>query len=169
VLPGKPQDCRGHGDEPERRAVRALREVQAQLPVAQRELRDLARAIAPGLIAEAGLRAAVVAMAACRPLPVLVDLPGDRFGRDTENAAYFMISEALTNAVKHSNASTVLVHGAVASDRLLIAVVDDGDGGADPAGHGLTGIAERIAACGGRLTVESASGRGTRVGANLPA
>jgi hypothetical protein len=165
---GGAHDDGAHDDGPERRAVRALREVQAQLPVAQRELRDLARGFAPGLIAEAGLRAAVAPTAENSPLPVLVDLPGDRFDRDTENAAYFMISEAVTNAVKHANASTVLVHGVVVGGRLLISVVDDGDGGADPAGHGLTGIAERIAACGGRLTVDSPPGRGTRIGADLP-
>jgi signal transduction histidine kinase len=162
-------DGGAHTDGTDRQAEKALRTVQAQLPVARRELRDLARGYAPGVLAASGLRAAVVAMTETLPLPVRLDLPDGRFDRDTENAAYFMISEVLANAVRHADATKARVDGTVDGTRLLVSVADDGVGGAEPAGHGLAGIAERVGACGGRLTVDSAPGQGTRVIADLPA
>jgi hypothetical protein len=157
----------GH-DGPEPLATQALRTVREQLPVVQRELRNLARGRVPGELTESGLWAAVAAMAETLPLPVEVELPPGRFSRATEDTAYFMISEALANTVKHARASCAQVRGTLADGRLWLKVVDDGVGGADPGGSGLAGIAERVRASGGHLGVSSGAGRGTSITADLP-
>ncbi|MFN8150366.1 MAG: hypothetical protein U0R24_04465 [Solirubrobacterales bacterium] len=93
----------------------------------------------------------------------------ERVDPDLEAAAFFVASEALTNAAKHSGATQVAVSATRVDDNLVLAVTDDGVGGASPeAGSGLEGIGDRLAALGGRLTVESPPGGGTRVLAELP-
>ena len=142
---------------------------EAKLALA--ELRDLVRGLHPAVLDDLGLDAALSGIAARSPIPVrlLVDLP-HRPGRAVETAAYFLVSEALTNAAKHSGASTVdvLVEPS-GTGELRIVVSDDGCGGADPAGgSGLVGLAGRIGALDGTFAVHSPIGGPTVVTATLP-
>jgi len=101
-------------------------------------------------------------------LSVDVDVLTERLPRDVEASAYFIIAEALTNVVKHARATRATVTAAVADDRLTVEVSDDGVGGTDREGHGLTGIADRVDALGGQLTIRSAESQGTALVARLP-
>jgi PAS domain S-box-containing protein len=145
-------------------------EVGEELRLALAELRELARGIHPPTLSERGLRPAVEALASRCPLPVEVEeLPRDRFGPAVEAAAYFTISEALTNVAKYASAGYATVRGAVEHDALIVEVRDDGVGGADAAGgSGLTGLADRVRAQGGTLAVVSPAGAGTTVRAVIP-
>ena len=101
-------------------------------------------------------------------LPVAVDVPAERFPAETEASAYFIVAEALTNVMKHANAERAEVRASVEDGMLHVEVRDDGNGGADPNGHGLLGMTDRVTALGGRLRVESPAGGGTLVAATLP-
>jgi signal transduction histidine kinase len=101
-------------------------------------------------------------------LPVDVDIPAERFPAEIEASAYFIVAEALTNVVKHSRAGHAEVKASAADGVLHVQVRDDGIGGADPAGHGLVGLGDRVSALGGRLDIESPAGGGTIVAAALP-
>jgi signal transduction histidine kinase len=115
-----------------------------------------------------GLRAGVEAFTSRLDLPVDVSVVVDRLPGDVEASAYFIVAEALTNVVKHARASRAGVKAAVANGVLELEVRDDGVGGADPAGHGLTGISDRVDALNGLLRIESADGDGTVLSARLP-
>jgi signal transduction histidine kinase/CHASE3 domain sensor protein len=133
------------------------------------ELRELAHGILPAALSRGGVRAGVDAVVTRLDLPVHVDVPAERFPAEIEATAYFVIAEALTNVVKHSQAERAEVRASVHDRNLRIEVRDDGAGGADPDGHGLVGMADRATALGGRLEVQSpAGGGGTRVTATLP-
>jgi len=135
------------------------------------ELRALSRGIAPPVLADRGLAAALAAIAARSPVPVelAVDLPPERLAPVTENTAYFVVSEALANVAKHSGATTCRVEVVRAGDLLRVTVDDDGAGGAViAAGHGLAGLADRLFAVDGVLTVDSPRGGPTRLTAELP-
>jgi signal transduction histidine kinase len=101
-------------------------------------------------------------------LPVDVDVPRERLPADIEASAYFIVAEALTNVVKHAKASRASVRASIDDGVLTLEVRDDGVGGADPAGHGLLGVADRVDALGGRLKIEGADGSGTTLTARLP-
>jgi signal transduction histidine kinase len=101
-------------------------------------------------------------------LPVEVDVTSSRFASEIEANAYFVVAEALTNVVKHARATSARVTAAAAGETLRVEVSDDGAGGADPGGHGLTGISDRVAALGGSLRIDSPPGRGTVLRAELP-
>jgi signal transduction histidine kinase len=134
------------------------------------ELRDLARGIHPPILSEAGLRPALESLAERSTVPVRLDVrlatePPDAIAA----AAYFAISEALTNVVKHANASQAAVTAVGHDGVLSIEVSDDGDGGAErDDGTGLLGISDRVAAVGGTLRVHSPPGQGTRLEMELP-
>lgn len=115
-----------------------------------------------------GLRAGVEALVSGLDVPVTLDLPAERFSRVVEASAYFVVAEALTNVLKHSQAQQATVRASVDDGMLNIEVRDDGIGGANPAGNGLVGIDDRVSALGGRLWIESAAGGGTVVSARLP-
>jgi signal transduction histidine kinase len=135
------------------------------------DLRALSRGIAPPVLADRGLAAALAAVAARSPVPVdlAVDLPTERLAPVTENTAYFVVSEALANLAKHSDATTCRVAVSCTSDRLHVVVEDDGVGGAVLApGHGLAGLADRLQAVDGTFTVDSPRGGPTRLTAELP-
>jgi signal transduction histidine kinase len=87
---------------------------------------------------------------------------------EIEASAYFIVAEALTNVVKHAHAARAQVRAAVQDGLLHVEVRDDGIGGADPGGHGLVGINDRVTALGGQLRIEDAPGGGTVVAATLP-
>jgi signal transduction histidine kinase len=144
--------------------------VQRELAQALAELRDLARGIHPAVLTQDGLEAAVSSLGERSPLPVRVDFRLDgRLPQDVEATAYFVISEALTNAVKHAEATGVTVTGCLADGQMRIEISDDGQGGADGRwGSGLQGMADRLATLDGRLTVSSPASGGTRLIAALP-
>ncbi|MFD7414849.1 sensor histidine kinase [Kitasatospora purpeofusca] len=134
------------------------------------QLRGLVRGIHPQVLTDHGLAAAVAEVALRHPVPVEVDLdlPG-RLPGPVESTAYFTVTEALTNAAKHSGATTVTVHGRVTDGRLVLQVTDDGRGGADPAaGTGLQGLADRVAILRGRLMVTSPTGGPTGLRLEVP-
>jgi PAS domain S-box-containing protein len=132
------------------------------------ELRELAHGILPAALTRGGLRAGVDALVARLDLPVHVEVPADRFQAEVEASAYFIVAEALTNVVKHSHATRAEVRASVDDGYLRIDIRDDGSGGADPGGHGLVGMNDRVTALGGRLQIESPQRGGTRVTATLP-
>jgi signal transduction histidine kinase len=147
-----------------------LDEARASLSDALRELRELSQGIHPGILTERGLRAALeeLAYGARLPLELDVGLPV-RLPDRVEAAAYYVVSEALTNIAKHAEASAVRVRVKRTDGRAVVEVADDGIGGADGAqGTGLRGLADRVDALGGRLRVESPPGRGTVVHAEIP-
>jgi signal transduction histidine kinase len=153
-------------------AARAmLARAREQLASGLSELRDLARGIHPTVLTERGLEAALTALAQRAPLPVdlSVAVPG-RLDPTIEAAAYFLVSEALTNVSKHAKAHRVAVEIAATDDTVEVTIADDGAGGADTAkGSGLRGLADRVTAVGGRLDISSPPGQGTRLTARLPA
>jgi len=131
------------------------------LEIAERamvELRELAHGILPAVLTRGGLRAGVGAFVARLDLPVELDVTDERVHPDLEASAYFIVAEALNNVVKHAGATRATVRAAVAGGVLELEVRDDGVGGADPEGHGLLGIADRVAAHGGSLRIESEDG-----------
>jgi signal transduction histidine kinase len=133
------------------------------------ELRDLARGIHPAVLADRGLDAAISALAARSPVPVGVDVATGRLPGPVESAAYFVVAEALANAAKHARAAEIGVRISRHRDLLIVEVMDDGGGGADPArGSGLRGLEDRVAAVDGRLTVTSPPGGPTVIRAELP-
>jgi PAS domain S-box-containing protein len=136
---------------------------------AVRDLRDLAAGIHPAVLTDHGLAAALEDLTADATLPVDLDVSEDRHPADVEAAAYFVVSEALTNVAKHAQASAVSVAAAREDGRLIVTVADDGRGGADPlGGSGLHGLADRVGALGGTLRVDSPPGGGTTIEASLP-
>ena len=134
------------------------------------ELRDLARGIHPAVLTERGLVAAVLALVQRAPVPVELDADvAGRLDAGIEAAAYFVVSEALTNVAKYADARTVNVALRTANGTLLVTIADDGVGGADlDGGSGLRGLADRVQAVGGVIEVSSPPGEGTRLCARLP-
>ncbi len=136
---------------------------------AVRELRDLASGIHPAVLTDHGLAAALEDLTADATLPVELDVAEDRHPADVEAAAYFVVAEALANVAKHAQATAVTVAACREDGRLVVTVSDDGRGGADPlGGSGLHGLADRVAALGGSLSVDSPPGGGTTIVASLP-
>jgi signal transduction histidine kinase len=133
------------------------------------ELRELAHGILPSVLIRGGLRAGVEALTSRVSLPVTVDVCAERFPPAIEATAYFVVSEALTNAVKHSGADRAEVTARFERGALWVEVHDDGVGGARlDRGNGLVGLDDRLDALDGQLRVESPPGGGTLIGAVLP-
>ena len=144
-------------------------ETQAELRQAISEVRQLARGLMPPILTEAGFAAAVESLAERAPIPIIVALPDRRFPPSIETAAYYVVTEAVTNAERHAAASEVRIDGRVADGHLVVSITDDGRGGADPErGSGLRGLADRVEAAGGSLQVESRLDEGTHVRATFP-
>jgi signal transduction histidine kinase len=148
-----------------------LGQVAAGLTSALDELREYARGIHPAILAERGLVSALKTLARRSPVPVRLDArTAARLPERVEVAAYYVVSEALTNAAKYAGASAVCVDIEAADGMVRLSVSDDGVGGADPArGSGLPGLRDRLEAIGGILIVQSRPGEGTRLIAELPA
>jgi signal transduction histidine kinase len=155
-----------HGEAPDVRAV--LTEAIDHAQHATEELRELAHGILPATLSHVGLRAAVRQLVSRMPLPVENRVSGERFSATIEATAYFVIAEALTNIAKHSRAGYATVTGCVEHGTLRVEVRDDGIGGARPDGSGLLGMADRLAALGGQLRIESPAGGGTLIAAEFP-
>jgi signal transduction histidine kinase len=162
--------ARRHVD-PGSRTAELLDDAIAELTAGLSELRELARGIHPAVLTERGLDPALDALAARAPLPVTISAPlQDRLPPAVEAAAYFVVTEALTNVAKYASATAAEVRIERVDGHVVIDVADDGIGGANPAaGSGLTGLADRVAALGGRLEVQSPPGGGTVVRAEMPA
>jgi signal transduction histidine kinase len=135
-----------------------------------RDVREISRGIHPAILSERGLEPAVKALARRSPVPVdlTVRVPG-RLPDQVELGAYYIVSEALANVAKHANAEVVMVSVEAGRGGLSLSVRDDGTGGADPGGSGLTGLRERAEALGGTLRLTSPPGGGTSVDVRLPA
>ena len=135
------------------------------------ELRALSRGIAPPILTDRGLAAALNALAARGLIPInlAIDPELGRLPAIAENTAYFVVAEALANVAKHSRATTCAVAVGRVNGRLQVAIVDDGEGGAHVAkGHGLAGLTDRVRAAGGTLSVLSPTGGPTEIRAELP-
>ena len=147
-------------------------ELRAGLRAALDDLRALAHGIYPPLLADQGLVAALQAQAGRAPLPVAIEADGiGRYPREAEVAVYFCVLEALQNVAKYARASRATVAQACPDGHLEFTVTDDGDG-FDPAqatqGTGLQGMADRLAAVGGTLRIDSVPGTGTTISGALP-
>jgi signal transduction histidine kinase len=149
---------------------RLLDRSREELEEALNELRELARGIHPAVLSDRGLGAAVETLAHRAPLPVEVgELPAARLPEYVELAAYFVVSESLTNVAKYASATQATVAVTQRNGRLIVEVSDDGVGGADIGqGTGLRGLEDRLAAIDGRLDVDSEPGLGTTVRASIP-
>jgi signal transduction histidine kinase len=140
-----------------------------ELTHALEDLRELARGIHPAVLTDRGLGAAVDALVSRSPLPVEAEVERVELPPAVEAAAYYVVAEALTNVVKYAQASSAVVRIARENGVLAVIVGDNGVGGADPAsGSGLRGLADRVAALDGSLSVESPRGHGTAVRAEIP-
>jgi signal transduction histidine kinase len=141
-----------------------------ELRLALSELRDLARGIHPAVLSEQGLVVALESLALRSPVPTqLVECPARRLPSAIEIGVYYLVAEALTNTVKHAQASRATVSVSADATRVSVEVQDDGAGGASiEAGSGLRGLADRVASLDGRLTVHSPLGGGTTLTAELP-
>jgi signal transduction histidine kinase len=142
-----------------------------QLTAALDELREISRGIHPAILSEAGLGAALKTLARRSAVPIALDLDLDsRLEEPIEVASYYIASEALTNTVKHAQASFVELHVDCHDGALTLAIRDDGIGGADPGGgSGLIGLQDRVEALGGTISVTSPPGQGTLLRVVLPA
>jgi signal transduction histidine kinase len=144
-------------------------EARADARAALEDLRGLARGIHPPLLTDRGLGPAIEALAATTPVPV--DLRCELDARPSpgiEAAAYFVVAETLANAAKHAAPTHATIEVIRTNDRLCIEVRDDGRGGADPTGNGLTGLRQRVEAVDGSLTITSPPGGPTAVRAEIP-
>jgi signal transduction histidine kinase len=147
-----------------------LGRAQEQLTAALAELRDLVRGLNPRVLNDSGLVAAIEENAGRFPIPFTVDVHlAQRLPRTVEQAAYFLVTEAMANIAKHSRATVAGVAGRQRADLLVLQVTDDGVGGADPAGGtGLTGLADRLAVLGGRMRISSPPGGPTLLHVEIP-
>ncbi|MCU1589521.1 MAG: putative two-component system sensor kinase [Frankiales bacterium] len=150
-------------------AVRAtLEQGVGEIAAAIQELRELARGLPPSQLDE-GVGPALREIARRAPLRVEVEVGSERFPHELEAAAYFVGCEGLTNAVKYAGAQRIVLSAQREGDQFVVSVRDDGVGGATPGtGTGLSGLADRVAALGGTLRIDSAAGAGTTVTAELP-
>ncbi|MGK5683987.1 GAF domain-containing protein [Actinoplanes sp. URMC 104] len=161
-------DAAGRGED----VVALMREALVNAERATVELRDIVHGILPLALARGGLRAGIDSLVTAAAIPVDLDLalrPLQRLPGDVEVTAYFVVAEALTNVVKHADATRARVAVIGGADRLVVEVTDDGAGGADPrGGSGLTGLADRVDALNGTMTLTSPAGGGTTVRVSLP-
>jgi PAS domain S-box-containing protein len=134
------------------------------------DLREIAAGIHPAILSKHGLAAAIDALAARLPIPVRLDVPGQRLPPPIEASVYFFCSEALTNVVKHARATSAWVRVEIVADRYAVEVGDDGIGGAQPRSEssGLTGLRDRIGALNGSMHITSPAAGGTVLQASIP-
>jgi signal transduction histidine kinase len=150
--------------------VAQLDRLQTEIDSILDEVREISRGLHPPLLSNAGLAPAVRALARRSQMPVELDLRLDgRLAQPAEIAAYYVVSEALANAAKHSRATVVRIRVAALEDTLRVDISDDGIGGANfDGGSGLIGLVDRVEASGGRFSIESAPGAGTTIAIELP-
>jgi signal transduction histidine kinase len=150
-------------------SAQLLAEAEEELATAVRELRELARGIHPAILTDQGLAAAARTLATRSVVPVEVVANGRRFPPAVETAGYYLIAEALANVTRYSGATRARIEIGEVDGLAVIAVEDDGVGGADPEkGTGLAGLADRVGALDGRLVIDSEPGAGTTIRAEFP-
>ena len=145
-----------------------LTDLGRELQGARAALAEFGRGVHPRTLTEAGLAAALAELGEHSPVPVQLHVQEERLAPTVEAAVYFVCSEALANVAKHAKASQVGVRVERRTGLVILEVKDDGVGGADPAGSGLGGLADRVEALQGWLGVESPLGEGTRLVAEIP-
>jgi signal transduction histidine kinase len=147
-----------------------LSDIAEGLTSATKDLQEISRGIHPPILSRGGLAAALRALARRSPIPVELDVRADRrFPHSVEAAAYYVVSEALTNAAKHAHASVVRVDVEADDSVVRLAVKDDGVGGADPIqGSGLVGLRDRVEAVSGTIEITSPAGSGTTLRVRIP-
>jgi signal transduction histidine kinase len=146
-----------------------LADASAEAREAMGELRRLARGIHPAAVTESGLAGALESLVDRTPIPVRMTTSAVRLATTIEVTIYYLVAEALTNAVKHAAASEVTIDLAASEGRVHVEIADDGIGGAAAAnGSGLSGLADRVSALDGELRIDSVPGRGTRIHAAIP-
>jgi PAS domain S-box-containing protein len=147
-----------------------LGEVVSGLTGVSADLQEISRGIHPAILSKGGLGSALKTLARRSAVPVILDLAIDRRLPDSvEVGAYYVVSEALTNAAKHSRASQVTMRGQTKDDNLCLSIRDDGIGGADSGkGSGLLGLKDRVEALGGRMRIMSPAGSGTSLHVTIP-
>lgn len=147
----------------------ALARVQAELRKLLDEVREISRGVHPAILSEGGLSPALKSLARRSPVPVQLEIgPVKRLPLPLEAAAYYVASEALTNAAKHAKASLAAVTLEWSDGIVRLSIRDDGVGGADPAGSGIVGLSDRIEALGGKFVLNSPPGAGTTIVVQLP-
>ena len=158
------------GDEAPKEIREELSAAGTELRGAIEELRELAHGLDPAILRESGLGPAVRSLVERCPTPATLELDVEgRLPRAVEATAYFVVAEALANVTKHAGAKRVTVRVHATAHQLNVEIEDDGRGGADAAGgSGLRGLADRVAAAGGRFDLGTVVGGGTRVAAQLP-
>jgi signal transduction histidine kinase len=151
-------------------AARELEAARSELEQTLGELRDLARGIHPSVLTDRGLEAALSGLVGRSPVPVELDADGcEGLPDPVQTTVYFVVAEALTNAFKYASCDRVLVQVRVDGGWVMADVRDDGVGGTDAGrGSGLRGLADRVAALGGTLEIESPVGEGTTIRARVP-
>ena len=161
---------RGLGPDADAGTLAELDAATAEASAAIADIRELARGVHPAILSEAGLGAALASLADRTPTPVVIEDGVDRrLPAAVEATAYFVVAEALTNAIKHADAGRIEVRTSLTDDRLRVEVRDDGRGGADPTqGTGMTGMQDRVAALGGTVRIDSRHGAGTWLEVDLP-
>lgn len=146
-----------------------VEQTRADLELAMNDLRDLARGIYPSVLAQSGLRAAVESLCESSPIAVRIEIEDERFDRAIELAAYFLASEGLANATKHSESNLVRVTGTTLENEFVLEVSDNGRGGAAwSAGGSLERLRDRVETLGGNLTLDSSAAGGTCIRGTFP-
>ncbi|HKH18521.1 MAG TPA: sensor histidine kinase, partial [Solirubrobacteraceae bacterium] len=162
------RSARARAEDPQ--LAELLDRAQEELQTGLAELRELARGIHPAVLTDRGLAPALQSLASRAPVPVTLEADADeRLPGPVESAAYFVVSEALANVAKYAHATHATVAVRRVNGRVTVEVADDGVGGADAArGSGLRGLADRVGALDGTISLDSPPGRGTRVRAEIP-
>lgn len=156
-------------DAPEGRREELLELAVDELVTSLDEIRELASGLHPSVLSERGLAAALQALALASPVPITLQaVPEVSLPEQVEAAAYYVVAEAVANTLKHASASSVAVRIQNPDGAVVVEVVDDGVGGADDGGTGLRGLADRVEALGGRLSVKSPPSQGTHLVAEIP-
>jgi signal transduction histidine kinase len=145
----------------------AVTEAIAQIRLAVEELREIARGLHPAILVDGGLAASFEDLAHRTPIDVSLTVGDERFAPHVEATAWYVVCEAVANAIKHAHPSTIDLRAVAADDRLTVTIADDGAGGVDPE-RGLASIRDRVATAGGSLRIDSTPGAGTTITVGLP-
>ena len=157
------------GRETDPEVGKLLADAVGELQLAVYELRELARGVHPAVLTDEGLAAALESLVSRTPFPIVLDVDEERLPEQVEATAYFVVCEALTNMAKHAHASKATICAHRRDGVVTVEIEDDGVGGAFAKdGSGLRGLADRVDALGGRLTIDSPPSGGTRIVAEMP-
>jgi signal transduction histidine kinase len=148
--------------------VEAIDKARALVSEAASQLREMALAIYPNNLDVLGLQGAIRTLVERLDVTVALNVDDAKLPPDLERELYFLVSEAITNTMKHAQARHIGIDLTASAGRVRVEITDDGVGGADPSGPGLTGLAQRVAGLGGELSIVSPSDKGTKILASIP-